>query len=293
MNGVRGGHVTGNKRRPHASLRLRVSLWNAAVMAGTLAALMVATIHEERRQIVRSEAANAQALLDHLARMPEFQGDAGTVRSHLELMRDSLRASGDALALAPRAAGTSPPTSTRAGRVVATRSLSLRQGELDLVYVSDGARLRMALRRSIAMHFLYGVAALAALIAGTEWILRANLVVPLRSLSQQVDHMRDGRGWSPRLPHTDEELAGVARAIGDLGPALERQVNEWIEAERRAAVALAIRSIRSRLCEPRDHHPKGDASDLDAQAERDRTARALLAEESAAFGSRAQTAPGG
>ncbi len=284
--------MTDEQRRPRASLRLRVSLWNAVVVAGTLTALTVAAIHDEGRQIVRTEAVNAQALLDHLARMPEFQGDAATVRSHLELMRESLRASGDALALRMRVEGTAPPATARAGRLVATRSLSLRQGEFDLVYVSDGARLRLALRRSIAMHLLYGVAALAALIAGTEWILRANLVIPLRSLSRQLDHMRDGRGWLPRLPHTDKELAGVARAVGDLGPALERQVNEWIEAERRAAVALAIRSIRSRLCEPRGH-PKGDASDLDAQAERDRIARALLAEEIAAFGSRAQMAPGG
>ncbi len=286
MSDAREGLVAAEKRRPRASLRLRVGGWNAAVMAGTLTALALATIHEERRQIVRTEVANAQALLQHLARMPEFQADAGTVGSHLELMRESLNASGDALVLAPRGEGSPPPTATRAGQVVATHSLSLRQGEFDLVYVSNGARLHTALRRSVAMHFLYGVAALAALIAGTEWILRANLVVPLRSLSRQLDHMRDGRGWLPHLQHTDEELAGVARAVGDLGPALERQVNEWIEAERRAAVALAIRSIRSRLCEPRDH-PDGDSCP-DARAERDRIARALLAEESAAFGSRAR-----
>lgn len=292
MGDVRERLGAGERRRPRASLRLRVSGWNAAVMAGTLTALALATIHEERRQIVRTEVANAQALLQHLARMPEFQVDARMVRSHLEHMRESLSASGDALALAPRGEGSPAPITTRAGRVVATHSLSLQQGEFDLVYVSDGARLRTALRRSIAMHFLYGVAALAALIAGTEWILRANLVVPLRSLSRQLDDMRDGRGWLPRLQHTDEELAGVARAVGDLGPALERQVNQWIEAERRAAVALAIKSIRSRLCEPRAH-PRGDASDLDAEAERDRIARALLAEENAAFGSRAQAAPEG
>ena len=288
MDGVQGVAVKAGKRPSRASLRSRVSLWNAAVMAATLTVLTVVAIHEERGQIVRTETAHARALLDHLARMPEFQGDVGTVRSHLELMRESLRAFGDALALAPRAERILAPEDPGA-RLVATRSLSLRQGEFELRYVSDGDRIRRALRRSVAMHILYGLAALAALVAGTEWILRANLVVPLRSLSRQLDDMRDGRGWLTRLPHTDEELAGVARAVGDLGPALERQVNEWIEAERRAAVALSIGSIRARLRESEDH----TSADASVQAERRRYALALADEERAAFASQAHTATGG
>ena len=290
MNGVQGAPVAGGRRRSRGSLRSRVTLWNAAVMAATLTALMLAAIHEERGQIVRTEAAHARALLEHLARMPEFQDDVGTVRSHLELMRESLRASGDVLALAPRAERILAPENPGA-RLVATRSLSLRQGEFELRYVSDGDRIRGALRRSVAMHILYGLAALAALVAGTEWILRANLVVPLRSLSRQLDHMRDGRGWLTHLPHTDEELAGVARAVGDLGPALERQVNEWIQAERRAAVALALRSIRSRLRESEDQ--TATAASAVVQAERDRYARVLADEERAVFARQAHAAAGG
>lgn len=290
LNGDQGAPVAGGRRRSRGSLRSRVTLWNAAVMAATLTALMLAAIHEERGQIVRTEAAHARALLEHLARMPEFQGDIATVRSHLELMRESLRASGDALALAPRAERILAPEDPGT-RLVATRSLSLRQGEFDLRYVSDGDRIRRSLRRSVAMHILYGLVALAALVAGTEWILRANLVVPLRSLSRQLDHMRDGRGWLAHPPHTDEELSGVARAVGDLGPALERQVNEWIQAERRAAVALALRSIRSRLRESEDQAAAGASAVV--QAERDRYARLLADEERAAFASQAHTAAGG
>ncbi len=289
MDGVQGAAVKGGKRPSRARLRSRISLWNAAVMAGTLTVLTLAAIHEERGQIVRTETAHARALLDHLARMPEFQGDVGTVRSHLELMRDSLGASGDVLALAPRAEEAAVPENAGAGRVVAMRTLSLHEGEFDLRYVGDRDRLRRALQRPVAMHLFYGLAALAALVAGTEWILRANLVVPLRSLSRQLDHMRTGRGWLARLPHTDEELAGVARAVGDLGPALERQVHEWIEAERRAAVALSIRSIRARLRESQGH----TSADASVQAERHRYDQALADEESAAFARQAQTAAGG
>lgn len=281
------------KRRAGLSLRLRVSLWNAAVVTTTLMALTLAAIHRERRQIVRTESANADALLAHLASMPEFQRDVATVSAHLERMRRSLRASGDGLALVARPDAAAAAQNAWDGGIVTTRRLSLREGEFDLRYLRDPQRLRKALRRSVAMHLSYGFIALVALIAGTEWILRSNLVGPLLLLSRQLDHMRDGRGWLPRVLHTDQELAVVARAVGDLGPALARQVDEWIQAERRAAVALAIGRIRARLGEAHVG-ASGDATGLEVvRAERDRIAGALAAEEATAFASRTPTATGG
>lgn len=264
-------------------LRWRVSLWNAGVIASTLAVLTGATIYEERRQLVRAEVSNATALLEHLAHMPEFQADVETVASHLALMRESLRAAGGDLDLVPAIQEAPPATGEGASQVTATRALSLREGAFRLRYLTNPDRLQSALRRSIAMHLLYGFVALTALLGGTEWILRKNLVVPLQLLSRQIEGMRDGRGWLRKERHTDEELASVAHAVAELGPALERQVSEWIEAERRSAVALAIRNIRGRLAVPKSRY------ELEAATER--VAWALADEERATFGETASSRP--
>lgn len=286
------------KMAPRVSLRFRVSLWNAGVMALTLAALTGAAIYEERRQFVRTEATNGAALLEHLARMPQFQADVETLASQLELMRESLQASGSDIDLVPLVPQASRAAEAETRSVTATRTLSLREGAFRLRYLTNPDRLQKTLRRSIGMHLLYGLVALAALLGGTEWILRRSLVLPLGALSRQIERMRDGRGWLPRERHTDEELAGVARAVAELGPALERQVHEWIEAERRSAVALAIRRIRARLAGPAPHDAleapvaetqthdglAQDARSHDAlHAERDRIARALADEERITF----------
>ncbi|MBP9947666.1 MAG: hypothetical protein KBH14_14775 [Vicinamibacteria bacterium] len=285
------------------SLRLRVSLWNAGVMALTLAALTGAAIYEERRQLVLTEAANGAALLEHLARMPQFQADVETVASQLDLMRESLRASGSDIDLVPIVPQAPRVAEAETSSVNATRTLSLREGAFRLRYLTNPDRLQKTLRRSIEMHLLYGLVALAALLGGTEWILRRNLVLPLGALSRQIERMRDGRGWLPRERHTDEELAGVARAVAELGPALERQVHEWIEAERRSAVALAIRNIRGRLAEPEtcvapeavmagtqapDGLARAGRGEDALLTERGRVATALADEEHATFGQKGE-----
>ena len=287
-------------------LRWRVSVWNAGVIASTLAVLTGATIYEERRQLVRAEVSNATALLEHLAHMPEFQADVETVASHLTLMRESLRASGGDMELVPATQELPAATDQVASRVTATRALSLREGAFRLRYLTNPDRLQSALRRSIAMHLLYGFVALTALLGGTEWILRRNLVAPLQSLSRQIEGMRDGRGWLRKERHTDEELASVARAVAELGPALERQVGEWIEAEWRSAVALAIRNIRGRLAVPKardeleaaragtqthDGAVCDDGGENAIRAERERVVRALADEESATFGETPSSRP--
>ena len=84
------------------SLRLRIRAWNAAVITLTLAALTAAAIHQERQQLLRTERAHAEALLDHLAHMPGFAGDAQTAASRLALLRDSLGVVGSELELVGR-----------------------------------------------------------------------------------------------------------------------------------------------------------------------------------------------
>ncbi len=58
---------TAPHRPPRLSLRFRISVWNAGVIALTLAALTFATAYQERRQLVRTESAHARALLEHLS----------------------------------------------------------------------------------------------------------------------------------------------------------------------------------------------------------------------------------
>lgn len=231
------------------SLRLRIRAWNAAVITLTVALLTSAEIYQGRQELLRTERAHVEALLAHLAHMPEFQRDAQTATARLALLRDSLHAAGGELELVPSREGAAAGAANPGG-VLATWRLSLREGSFDLRYRTDPGRPGSLTRRSILTHLLYGFLALAALVAGTEWILRRNLVVPLRSLSHQLDRMQGGGGWLAKAPPTDEELAGLARAVADLGPGLERQASEWIEAERRSAVALTVANIRSRLREP-------------------------------------------
>ncbi|MEX1246766.1 MAG: hypothetical protein WEB59_06745 [Thermoanaerobaculia bacterium] len=233
------------------SLRLRLSGWTIAVFSLTLAAFTAAGILEERRQLVRIEAEQGQALLAHLAEMPAFQSTLGSAASQLGPLLDLLRATGAAVELSPAAAGVAEQESARrAVGVLATRMISLEEGTFELRYRSDPRRFREATRRSVAIHIFHGLLALTALVAGTEWILRRRLLAPLARISHQVNHMRQGGGWLPSLPATDSELAGLSRAVRDLGPELEKQVHQWIEAERRAAVALWLNTLRSEVREP-------------------------------------------
>jgi len=59
-----------------SSIRERMRFWIVAVSTATLVAFSAAAILQERRQLLETEAVHASALLEHLAHMPEFQGDA-------------------------------------------------------------------------------------------------------------------------------------------------------------------------------------------------------------------------
>lgn len=240
MNETRGAKANGDG--PRTSLRARVRLWTVAVFTVTLVAFTAAGIVEERRQLLRAESAHAGALLEHLARMPEFRSGAADATALLSVLRGSSDDLGGSLELG--APVSNPDTE---GAVLARRRLDLEEGELELRYRADPGRLHAMTRRAILVHSLHGLIALGALLLGTEWILRRSLVVPLGTLSHEVGLMRDGHGWHPRVPATDGELQELTDAVAGLGPSLEKQVHEWIEVEKRGAVALALTAVRARL----------------------------------------------
>jgi hypothetical protein len=224
-------------------MRARIRAWTIAAYVATLAAFTLAGILEERRQARATETFHADALLDHLRKMPQFSGTAPDAQSAVAALNESLRTVGGRLELARM-----PPGGRESLReVAAERRVELTEGVFALRYDSDPGRLASITRRAVAMHSVHALVALAALLAGTEWILRRYLVNPLRALSHQIDLIREGRGWTVRLPSTDEELEALSGALDELGPGLERQVREWIEAERRSAVALILVAVRVRL----------------------------------------------
>lgn len=227
------------------SLRRRIAGWTVAVFGATLAILTAAAVVEERSRILGIEAASARSLLAHLSEMPELSGGRDQARAAFAAIRQALAAAGSSIDLVP--AG-SPPAP--AGTELARRAVALREGPYELRYRADPVRLAAFARRSILVHAALGVLTLAALLGGTEWILRRKLLGPLHQISHQVNHMQRGGGWIPLLPPTDAEISELAGAVKGLGPALEDQVRTWIEAERRAAVSLALSELRGRLLEP-------------------------------------------
>lgn len=233
-------------RRSSLRARLRRSIF--AVVVVTLTAFTGAAIVEERRLFDESASLHATLLLEHLAHMPEFaertrSGDARAGLSHARLELSGSRV--DLLAQGYGGSSQWP--------VVARRPVNLADGSFELQYRVDPTHARRAIRRAVAIHVAHALAALVALVGATEWILRRNLVAPLRALAHQIELIRDGRGWDPHLTPGDAEIAEVAASLQQLGPSLERQVHVWLEAERRSAVASALARLRARLA--RDARP--------------------------------------
>lgn len=135
--------------------------------------------------------------------------------------------------------------------VVASRRLDLADGPFDLRFSLDLVFLERLARRSAVVHAAHGLVALALVLAVLDWILRAKLARPLRHIAHRIRFMRRGGGWEPVLPRADAEIAEVADALRDLGPAMHEQVLCWVEAERRAGAAHALSEIRRRLREPK------------------------------------------
>lgn len=292
------------------SLRGRLFRWSILVLGPAIALLTAAAIWEERREVLRQEKEQAGALLQHLARMDEFRGTLAAARSRLEPVSDLLRATGAQIEIVPRLPSwrtkgvLSPPELS--GDVLATQPLSLLEGDFALRYRADPRRFRKIAVRSAATHVLYGGLALAALVGGAQWILRRKLLLPLSRIAHKVDNMRKGGGWLPVLPPTDSELDGLVRSVRELGPGLESQVLQWVEAERRAVAATLLNDLDKALREPprrmmalagdlqaRDLvTPEGKAKLRALNSEVEHIVEILRLEEAARFGQRNPAAAG-
>lgn len=226
------------------SLRFRLGSWNVAVFTATLAVFTALGIAAERRNLDAVARAEAHAFLTHLAEMPQFRSDRASAETALSPLRDSMRAAGGDLVLAM-------PGAPRDTGLVVTQPLILRDGSFELRYRSDPSWLQMVARRSVLLHLFHGVLALVALLLGTDLILRRRLVAPLAHIAHELELMARGWGWSASLPAADQELARLSHAITGLGPSLTSQVQQWVDAERRAAAGTALQEMRLRLREPR------------------------------------------
>lgn len=237
----------GMRPRGWPTLRGRITGWTLGVFALTLVASAVVGITEERSQVRALEAAQAEALLGHLAAMTGFQGEAEAAKAQLAPLLPSLRRAGANLRLVALggdgSAGPQPEALARWPLSIGGRAFELR-------YESDGRRLTALTRRAVLFHAAEAALALGALLLGLRYILKRNLVDPLREISRAVDRMRGGGGWRFVAPQTDAELSPLVRAVAELGPGLEDQVSEWLAVERRAAVAGALSSIRKSIAGP-------------------------------------------
>ena len=225
------------------SIRRRLARWTFAATAATIAALTAATVAVQRSVVLDLQKAAGEALLAHLATMPDLQGESVDVRRAVAAISDRLHASGSRLELAPASGAPS-------SGIVATRHIDLSDGAYELRYGAEDAWIDEVTRRTVLLHVLHGAIALGVLVLGAEWILRTRLVAPLRGLAHQVRFMASGGGWSPHLPEADAELGEVRLALAEMGPALHAQVVQWVEAERRAGAMAVTAALREKLKEP-------------------------------------------
>jgi hypothetical protein len=244
-SGSRPGESTVVPPPSRRSLRWRLGGWTIAVVSVTLMAATAVRVVDENRRMIARETTGANALLDRLVGTPEMQRGVSDARAMLQIVQPALVAEYASVALDPSRAPIPAD-----GRLLAKRSLPFREGDYELRYLLSRERFASATREAIAFHAVHGVLTLLLLLAGMEWILRRRLLDPLHQLSHQVNHMGAGGGWQPVLPETDAEILEIRSAVRDLGPALAGQVDEWIEGEKRAAVALAMARLRAQLREP-------------------------------------------
>lgn len=235
---------TGMPRFGISSLRFRIGGWTVTIFGVTLAVFTALGIAAERQNLESVARADAHALLAHLAEMPQFRSDRASAEEALHALRASVQVTGGDLEL-------SAPDAPREGRIVETQLLDLREGPFELRYRNDPSWLPEVARRSVLLHLVHGVLALAALLVGTELILRRRLVAPLAHISHEVELMGRGWGWRASVPATDQELERLSHAISGLGPSLTSQAEQWIEAERRAAAGTVLQQMRLRLRAPR------------------------------------------
>lgn len=224
------------------SLRLRMGGSLALALAIVMSAMTAVSVVDARRQQIETERTHAVALLDHLAQMSSLRDGEQSARRELATFAHYLRGAGirvDLIALpAPEVGSSTTPIAERTVRVGGSPFL--------LRYSVGRKRIASALWRSVRLHVAYGVIAILATLVIAEWMLRRHVFSPLAAVERQLQHMGAGHGWLTLVPETDRELDGLASSVRTLGPSLEKQVWEWIEADRRANGVLLISRVRGR-----------------------------------------------
>lgn len=282
------------------SLRWRIGAWVVLTFTLVLVAFTALGIRDDRERMLALERSSAESLVQHLAAMPEFSDRLSEASARLDPMRPVLAATGAEIDLLPRSAPERAGSTT-----LAVQPLSLAEGQYSLRYRVNPDRLAAWGRRAIVIHSLHGALALSLMLLGVAWILKRKLVEPVHAMSLQVRHMVRGAGWQPRMPATDAEVSELAAALRELGPAMEDQVSSWVEAERRAAVARSLASLRGRVLEHQRRAlaslgdleasglvaPRGKARLRSAIADMERVWAEIRTEESLRFGRAPTRAP--
>ncbi len=229
------------------SLRTRIRWWVVASTSLTVGLVTTIGVIEDRRQIERAEVAYLAGFLEHLSAMPEFRADSGTARAHLRMLAPSFERAGGRVDLVPLSSASQAPSGSG---IVACQALDLSDGRWTLHYWSDGRFVRDRFRSALAIQLLQAALTIAGLVVGIEWIIQRSLLGPLSTISRQIERITEGGGWLASVPATDLELDRLTRALRALGPGLEKQTRQWIDAERRCAVAAALAGIRERTLGP-------------------------------------------
>ena len=239
------------------TLQLRVTAAVVVIFVATLVVFTAIDLVGERSAFLRAEKRHAVVVLTHLAAMAEAQPARAALARHVASLNVQLRSVGGDVELIPL-----PLAVSQEARAVASRRLLLDGQPYEMRYRLREGTMRQAAINAIGLHLLHGLIAIAAIVAVTELLVRRRLIRPLALITHQLAHMRKGGGWIATLPAVDSELTPITEAISDLGPGLEQQVKEWVEAERRAGVALTLLRIENQTREPL-HRAQSAVRDLE------------------------------
>ena len=223
----------------YGSFRFRTGVLVALVLASAVAVMTLVTIVQVRRELAMRDTAYGAAVIDHLVAMQTPLSTSHEVREHIGRLQPYLDRVGAAVELLP-ADDDSGATDGR---------LALLDGEYRLRYVTRNDRMAGLTRRAVVVHLAQGVIALVVLLLLVEWSLRRRIFGPLDVMRRQLEHIRRG-GHVAWLPPVDRELADLSSAVQGIGPAVESQIAEWVETDRRATVAVMFARITRALMPP-------------------------------------------
>ena len=218
----------------YGSFRFRTGALVAVILTTAVAVMTIVAIAQVRRELAWRDAVYGEAVVDHLQAMRTPLSSSGEMREHIRRLQPYLAHVGAAVELLPESEASSG------------RQLPLLDGDYRLRYVTRSDRMAGLTRRAVIVHVAQGVIALVVLLLIVEWSLRRSIFGPLEVMRRELEHIRRG-GRVASLPPADRELAGLSSAVQGIGPAVESQIAEWVETDRRATVAVMFARITRAL----------------------------------------------